>query len=78
MAEHICADLLNALQATRTLTTYKVKYTQKTSQNYADSAKKNRKHLITYSMNAPAFNKHALTFYTTNPSQTHLTGTQQT
>ena len=32
--------------------------------NCADSAKKNRKHLTTYSMNAPVFNKPPLISYT--------------
>ena len=36
------------------------------SQNYVHSAKKNQKHLITYSMNAPASNKHALIYYEIN------------
>ena len=45
------------------------RYIRTMSQNCVDSAKKNRKHLITYSMNAPpAFNKPTLTSYTTNPS----------
>ena len=78
MAEHTCVGLFNALLATTTLTTYKAKYTQNTSLNCADSAKKNLKPLITFSMNAPAFNKPALTSYVINPSETHITGTRKT
>ena len=48
------------------------------TQNCADSAKKNRKLLTTYSMSAPASNKPDLTSSTTNLSSTHSNGTPQT
>ena len=67
MVEHISADLLNAQLDTIISTTCKAKSTPKMYLNYADSVKKNQKPLTTYSMNALAFNKLALTFYTINP-----------
>ena len=67
MVEHISADLLNAQLDTIISTTCKAKSTPKMYLNYADFVKKNQKPLTTYSMNAPAFNKLALTFYTINP-----------
>ena len=48
MAEPTYEDLLNAQRDTTTSTTSKAKFTLRTSLSYADSVKKNQKHLTTY------------------------------
>ena len=64
-------ELLNAQQGIIIKTTYRVQYTtQRMYLNSVDSVKRKTRPSTTYSMNAHASNKLALTYSTINPSST--------